>query len=176
MARTHSVALIACTLAALSPFRTDRNGPQLESLLNQSADVALDCLGPPSQIRPSTSGLTTWVWPKVDGAPRSITLYGDRVVALEPRTLGEGRRAPGRRVKAPYAGQPLEELIQDLGHPDRALNVPLSTAPPGAVPPGRGHPTTSQPTLVYGEDWVSLFGGRVLSVGSEPRVKVTGPR
>ena len=171
MARLQILALIACTAATFSPARKGAGRAPSESLLNQSAQQALLRLGPPSGILPSAGGFTVWVWPHESPPRRRISLYQDRVVSLEPASLGHGGLPELELPDSPYLGQPVEELIEDLGQPDQALNYM-----PGANPMGMPSAQGVLPTLVYGEKWVTLHGGRVRAVGPTPIVKITGPR
>ncbi len=182
MARTQTIILALGAVAAFASFHgansTNVHVPATastgapDSLLNVTADEVLARLGPPSYLGPMGGGFTSWVWQGQDGGKRSVTLYQDRVVTWAPEGLGEGAGAVELPKGAAYLGQRVEDLLSTLGRPDRAVGVPLPSPPISGPPP----PSEWRPTLVFGDDWVGLHGGRVMSIGVAPQDKIHGPR
>ena len=169
---TRLALLLAVVAAAVLFFvRSAESAPAAmsEALLGRSPDDAMRALGPPSRVG-GDAELQRWHWKDVDGVARTVWSHHGRIVHVD---LG-GAPLPAEPAPLPadrpYAGQPIDQLLGRLGNPDRVVNHPIPKTPGGREV---AHYDT---VLVYGDDWITIGGERVLSVGSEPRPFHSGPR
>lgn len=138
-------------------------------LLGRSGDAVLGVLGPPLRIARIAPGFDVWTWRGDDGAVRRVALSDDRVVQVENVVL-EGGAAGAVLGDGPYIGQRASELVARRGNPDRVGTIPIHATPGGREVLRR------DPALVYGDEWITIVGDRVVRIGAAPVVRQNGPR
>jgi hypothetical protein len=145
-------------------------------LLGRPASALLDALGPPDAIGGEGDTLA-WVWRRGSEPAIRITVHRDLIVHV-PASAGTWPEARPIPSEGAYPGQPIAELLARRGNPDEARTVPVYASPSGPAPhPGPNQqPTSTYEVLVYGEDWITYGGGRVLAVGKRPQTRAHGPR
>jgi hypothetical protein len=164
--------LVLLTLLSVLLVLRPSEPPGEEPRLGQAIDGVIERLGPPVGGH-GDGEMQTWTWTDRGGRRLRVCVHAGVVVRLAPEAGFDGNLLQQRPVPArgPYPGQPVADLVRELGNPGLPTGVGHPHANRLASGPGSAVPGV---VLVYGEQHVHVAAGRVLSASVPP--KENGPR
>lgn len=177
MVRTFSVLALGL-IATLGSLPTATSTAPTD-LLGKPFAAALARLGPPDRGS-GLGGCVTWSWRDDQGGLLRLCVHDDHVVHVDTAHGKAALTAKPVPATGYYPGQPVAELLERLGNPQRAGSAVATVGPEGiGRVPGPGAQMPAVPIadclLVFADVRLHVSGGRVL--GPEPAPSpAQGPR